>query len=139
MAPEVLRLGELDARACRICTGLLGRTLLEAPLRLVAVWPALREDDDSPEPRVRLADGRSVELRERTAELKRDLSLEQRAQLVSMLGELGLGREQLQEAGFLLFVGAAAPLAQLALDTLFAEGRASPGAVAELRRHLLPS
>lgn len=139
-ATETLRLGPLDARACRACTGVLGRMIQDAPARLAQVWPMLLErDGEEPEPRVRLPDGRSVELRERTAELKRELSLEQRAQLVTLLGELGLEREQLLEAAFVLFAGAPPPLAQLAVDALFSEGRAAPTAVAVLRKYLLPS
>jgi hypothetical protein len=106
----------------------------------LAVWPFLADDDDgSPEPRIRLANGSSVELRARTAELKRELTVEKRLELAELYGEIGLLREQLLEAGFVLSSEPGPELAQRALNVLFASDRAAPNAVALLRRHLLPS
>jgi hypothetical protein len=139
-AAPILGLGALPAQTCPACARALGGLLLERPALLTAIWPALAEPDDgTPEPRVRLADGRSVEVRERTAEMKRDLPVEKRAELAELLDGLGLLREALLEAGFVLQRDASAELAQRALDVLFAEGRATGAAVAVLRRHLLPS
>src|SRR5262245_22039969 len=83
--PELLRLGGFDASACRGCMAQLGRLLLDAPETLIRCWPLLAEDDDGePEPRIRRSDGSTAELREVTAELKRELSIEQRVQLAEM-------------------------------------------------------
>lgn len=135
-----LKLGPLPHRGCLACAPQLGKLIHEAPARLQAVWPLLADDDDgSPEPRVRAADGSSVELRQRTAELKKELSLEKRMELAEMLGELGLHREQLLEAGWVLAASPSPELAQRALDLLFGTGQAAPDALSLLRRHLLPS
>jgi hypothetical protein len=139
-SPTLLPLGALEARGCPICAWRLGRLLVETPDTLLLVWPLLADDDDgSPEPRVRLADGTSVELRQRTEELKRELSVEKRMALSEMYGELGLPREQLLEAGFVLSHEPPLELAQRALDVLFAPDRAAPHAVSLLRRFMLPS
>ena len=112
--------------------------LIERPTTFVSIWPLLAEDDDgSPEPKVRLSDGRTVELRERTAELKRELSMDKRLELAEMLGPLGLPREALLEAAFVL-TEATPELVQRAVDLLFSE-RTSPADVAQLERLLLPS
>jgi hypothetical protein len=137
---QAFQLGSSSERGCSACAQKLGRLLTVAPELLSPVWPLLLEEDDgSPEPRVRLADGRSVELRERTAELKRDLSVDERMRLAAMFGELGLAREQLLEAGFVLSTGPSDELAQRALDLIFSDDRASARSLELLRTHLLPS
>ncbi|MBS2026443.1 MAG: hypothetical protein JST54_00945 [Deltaproteobacteria bacterium] len=131
-------LGPLEARTCLPCARRLGVLLIERPTMFVSLWPVLAEDDDgSPEPKVRLSDGRTVELRERTAELKRELSMDKRLELAEMLGPLGLPREAILEAAFVLRE-AEPNLVQRALDLLFSE-RTSPADLAQLERLLLPS
>jgi hypothetical protein len=135
-----LRLGPLEAHACLGCVRQLGHALRSRPESLAAAFPDLRQaDDGSPEPRVRLADGRSVELRERTAQLKAELPLHKRVELVGLLGEIGLHREQVLEAAFVLTSDADRAQVQQVLALLFAPGRATPDAAALLRKQLLPS
>lgn len=123
---------------CPRCSTELGERLLAQPERFHDLWPALREDDDDPEPRVRLDDGTSIELRERTAELKRDLTVEERAELAYTFVALGLARESLLEAAFVLSAGPSPALRHRALALLFPEAPA-PSLLAELRSALYPS
>ena len=137
-ADDGLQLGPLASHACLPCARRLGMRLLERPTTFVPIWPLLADDDDgSSEPKVRLSDGRTVELRERTAEMKRELSMDKRVELAEMLGPLGLPREQLLEAAFVL-TEAEPPLAQRAMDVLFG-ARITLADVAQLERLLLPS
>ena len=138
-AAEPLRLGALPAECCLGCAWRLGRLIVESPQALVGVWPGLYEEDDgAPEPKVRLPDGRSVELRERTAALKQELPLEKRLALAEHLGQMGLLRERLLEAGWVLSTEARAELAQRALDLLFVPDLLDEEGVARLRPMLLP-
>lgn len=124
---------------CRDCAVRLGQSLVERPEAFADVWPLLvEEDDDEPEPRVRLADGTSIELRERSAQLKADLNPEERMQLAEMLATLGLGREHLLECGFVLSTEPPPPLAQRALVLLFSNTPPGP-AIASLRPRLFPT
>src|SRR4051812_42487669 len=105
-APEAVSLELHGAESCPGCLVRLGRTLVDAPLLLAGVWPVLAEPEDDghsePEPKVHMPDGRVVELKDRTAELKRDLRPEQRLQLARNLGLLGMHREQVLEVGHVL-------------------------------------
>lgn len=128
-----------EATFCRGCTALLGRTLLARPERLAHVWPMLvEEDDDEPEPRIRLADGTSIEVRERTAQLKADLTPDERLQLAETLAALGLAREHLLECGVVLSAEPSPALAQRALALLFSTTGAT-AAIGPLRASLFPS
>jgi hypothetical protein len=140
-ADEPLTLGSLASPLCPGCAWRLGRLLVESPSILEGVWPQLIEEDDgSPEPKVRLPDGQRVPLRERTEELKQQLTLEQRLQLAENYAELGLERSHLLELGFVLSREPSAALAQHALDALFAaDKKLAADAVDRLRPLLLPS
>jgi hypothetical protein len=128
-----------EATFCPSCAALLGRTLLARPERLAHVWPLLvEEEDDDPEPRIRLADGTSIEVRERSAQLKAELSPDERMQLAEMLATLGLAREHLLECGFVLSTEPSPALAQRALALLFST-TAPTAAIAPLRATLFPS
>jgi hypothetical protein len=118
----------------------LGRTLLDSARLLSAVWPALLEedDDDDPEPRVRLPDGRLVELREHTAELKRDLAPDQRLQLARTLQRLGLKREAILECGHVLAAEPSLPIARAALAILMTQEGLPDDALTRLRAALFP-
>ncbi len=131
----------LGTQICYPCSARLGRVLVSDPEPLAAIWPALKAEDDDgePEPKVRLADGRSVELRERTAEMKKDLPLDQRMRLAMTLGELGLYREQMLECGFILSAEPPEVLARLALSVLFANKMELREPMERLRAVLFPS
>jgi hypothetical protein len=107
---------------------------------LVHVWPDLRddEDEDEPEPRVRLPDGRLVELREHTAELKRDLGPDKRLQLALTLGRLGLARESILECGHVLASEPSVAVARAALALLLSQEGLPADAVGRLRAVLFP-
>jgi hypothetical protein len=138
-ANPALRLGELDASCCLACAWRVGRLVVGTPHALVLVWPTLWEDEDEgPEPKVRLPDGTSVELRSRTAELKQELTVEKRLELAVVMGEMGLARERLLEAGYVLSTEASADLAQKALDLLFVRQHLGDDAIGRLRPLLLP-
>ena len=122
---------------CPRCATELGRQLQAQPERFVGLWPALKEDDDDPEPRVRLDDGTSIELRERTAELKQDLSVAERAELVQTFVALGLGRESLLEAAYVLSTEPPPTLTHRALALIFVEPP-TPSQITELRTALFP-
>jgi hypothetical protein len=141
LAPVSLQLARFGATACVACATRLGRLLVSSPEVLVPIWPLLvdAEDDLEPEPQVRRADGTVVELRQATAELKRELDLEARMQLAVMYGELGMHREQIQEAGHVLGEAHSPQLAQRAVDLLFSEALCSPSAIAQLRGRLFPA
>jgi hypothetical protein len=139
--PErLLALTPLGAATCLGCSRRLGALIGEQPDSLVDVWPLLASDDDDadPEPRIRRSDGTTVELRQATAELKRELSLEARLELAESLGQLGLHRERLLEYAFVLAAEPAPPLAERALELLFTSP-VSPGALEVLRSRLLPN
>jgi hypothetical protein len=132
----------LATQFCPPCAARLGRSLVADPRPLAAVWPGLIEeeedDDGEAEPRVRLDDGRSVELRERTAELKKDLPVEARMQLAMTLGELGMHREQMLECAYVLSTEPPEKLGRLALSVLFLQPVAVDEPLAHLRRVLFP-
>ena len=133
-------LGPLAAECCPSCAVRLGRTLLDSARLLAAVWPALLEDDDDhePEPRVRLPDGRLVELREHTAELKRELGPDQRLQLARTLEQLGLKREAILECGHVLAAEPSLPLARAAIALLMSRDGLPDDALVQLRAALFP-
>jgi hypothetical protein len=114
---------------------------VEAPLALTDIWPLLSEEEDplEPEPTVQRSDGSTVELRQLTAEMKRDLSVEDRMKLAELYGEIGLRREQLEECGRVLVAASAVALAQRALDVLFSRELCSPLGLEELRGRLFPA
>jgi hypothetical protein len=140
-AEECLSVDSLATQFCHPCAARLGRTLVTDPRPLGAVWPGLVEeedDGDEAEPRVRMDDGRSVELRQRTAELKKDLPVQARMQLAMTLGELGLHREQMLECGYVLSTQPPETLARLALSVLFLQPVAADEPLARLRQVLFP-
>ena len=131
----------LGTQVCYPCSARLGRVLVTDPKPLAAVWPALQEEEDEdgePEPKVRLADGRSVELRQRTEEMKKELPLDQRMRLAMTLGELGLHREQMLECGYILSTEPPETLARLALSVLFANKMELRDPLERLRAALFP-
>ncbi|HZI07087.1 MAG TPA: hypothetical protein VEZ71_23910, partial [Archangium sp.] len=82
---------------------------------------------------------KTVELRQVIAEMKRELSVEDRMKLAEMYGEIGLIREQLEECGRVLVAASAPALAQRALDVLFSPELCSPRGIEELRGRLFPA
>jgi hypothetical protein len=138
---DALALKGFAAFGCATCVGRLGRLLGENPEALGAVWPVLWRDDDDdedgePEPRVTLPDG---QLRERTAELKRELPVQARLQLAGTYGELGMHREQVLECGFILAAAADERLSAHALALLFGHRFTAPDALDRLRAVLFPA
>lgn len=134
-----LEVERFSAHACQPCAVRLGRILVSAPEALVGVWPVLHEvDDGEPEPKVRLSDGRSVELRQHTAELKKELTVDKRLELAHTYGELGLHREQLLECGHVLSVEPPIELAQSALNLLVGHRFTARDALSRLRVALFP-
>ena len=128
--------------ACATCVQWLGQMLLHEDPRLRVVFPALSErddDDDEPEPTVQRPDGSKVELRTLTAELKQDLTSEQRAKLAGMYVDMEMLREAVLEAAKVLASEEPAPepIAS-ALRVLFSHPVSAPDAVELLRPLLLP-
>ena len=119
----------------------MGQLLVEQPTRVLDIWPLLSDDEDplEAEPRVQRSDGSTVELRQLTAEMKRDLSVEDRVKLVDIYGDIGLIREQLEECGRVLVAAPSAALAQRALDVLFSPELCSPRGLEDLRGQLYPA
>lgn len=136
-----LTLPRFGGSSCQGCIRRVGVLLVEAPKTLTDIWPLLGEEEDEsePEPRVQRADGSTVELRQLTAELKRDLTVEERMKLVELYGEIGLVREQLEECGRVLVAAPSAELTQRALDVLFSRELCSPLGLDELRGRLFPA
>ncbi|PTL83353.1 hypothetical protein DAT35_15340 [Vitiosangium sp. GDMCC 1.1324] len=118
----------------------MGHLLVEAPASVTDIWPLLSEDedDDSVEPSVQRPDGTTVELRQLTAELKRELSVEDRMKLAELYGDIGLRREQLEECGRVLVAAPSAELTQRALNVLFSPELCSPRGLEDLRGRLFP-
>jgi hypothetical protein len=132
-------LDPLGGESCPSCLARLGRTLVDLPRALIKVWGALAEEDDhEPEPRVRLPDGRLVELRERTAELKRDLGPEKRLELARTLGQLGLRREAIVECGHVLAAEPPRYVARAAVAFLMSQKGMPKDALARIRAALFP-
>jgi hypothetical protein len=119
----------------------VGHLLVEEPTLLTDIWPLLSEDPDldEPEPLVQRADGRTVELRQVIAEMKRELTVEDRMKLAETYGDIGLIREQLEECGRVLVAAASVALAQRALDVLFSHELCSPRGLEELRGRMFPA
>lgn len=140
-ASPALNLPRFGGASCQECARRVGLLVVESPAVLTDIWPLLaeEEDDDEPEPMVQRADGRSVQLRQLTAELKRDLTVEDRMKLAEMYGDIGLVREQLEECGRVLVAAPATELAQRALDVLFSPELCSPLGLDPLRGHLFPA
>ncbi|MFL5353549.1 hypothetical protein [Archangium sp.] len=140
-ASPALNLPRFGGASCQECARRVGLLVVESPTALTDIWPLLGEevDEDEPEPMVQRPDGRSVQLRQVTAELKRDLSVEDRMKLAELYGDIGLVREQLEECGRVLVAAPAAALAQRALDVLFSPELCSPLGLDELRGHLFPA
>ncbi len=142
---DALSIERFGAFSCPTCSVRLGRLLVDRPQALEAIWPALMprasegDEDDEPEPKVRLEDGRLVELRERTAELKRELPIAARVQLASTYGDLGMHREQLLECGYVLASEPGDAIGGQALRVLFNHRFTSPDALERLRVILFPS
>jgi hypothetical protein len=139
---ELVDVPSQSARACRACLARLGAMVLDGDLRAMALWPALLhtdDDDDGPEPTLQLADGRRVELRERTAALKADLTPEQRAELTGTYVTIGLFREAVLEAATVLRGDAPPAAATAALEWLLAPPLGRPGVVDAVRGLLRPS
>ena len=145
-SPAVL-MPRFGTAACHECAGRIGR-LVQASAGAGALgtvselWPLLTlpdEDDLEPEPRVRKSDGTVVELREVTAEMKRDLPLEKRMQLAETYGSLGMLREQIQECGFILGNAKDHDLLQRAFDVLFSRTLYRPKDLEHLRGRLFPA
>lgn len=139
-ASPALNLPRFGGASCPECARRVGLLVVESPSALTDIWPLLaEEEDDEPEPLVQRSDGRSVQLRQVTAELKRDLSVEDRVKLVELYGDIGLVREQLEECGRVLVAAPPAALAQRALDVLFSPELCSPLGLDQLRGHLFPA
>lgn len=129
-----------DQRACERCARRLGMMLKDEEPLLFTIFPVLRvdqEEDEEPEPTVRLPDGRRVELRERTAELKKDLTMDQRAELAGTYVQIGLHREAVLEAGVVLSSGVLSA-SERVLAILFKAPLSAPDAVERVRPLLLP-
>jgi len=137
----VLPVDRLRGACCLSCAARLGTAVVEAPGSLLGVWPLLADGEDplEPEPRVRRPDGTTVELRQVTAELKRELTVEARMKLADTYGELGMLREQILECGQVLLARPEIPLAQRALALLFSDRLCAPGALPALRGRLFPA
>ncbi|MCI0570637.1 MAG: hypothetical protein L0Y66_07790 [Myxococcaceae bacterium] len=137
-AQTAVPLGRPASVACLDCATRLGRLLAHAPGELAGVWPVLAEvdDDTEPEPRVRDASGQVRELRDVTAELKKELTLEARAELAETYGDLEMYREQVQECGVILEVAKEPALVERALALLFSPHLCAPSAVEQLRLRL---
>jgi hypothetical protein len=140
-ASPALRLPRFGGSSCQGCARRVGHLLVEVPTTLTDIWPLLSEDEDSlePEPRVQRADGSTVELRQLTAEMKRELTIEDRMKLAELYGEIGLIREQLEECGRVLAAATTVELVQRALDVLFSPELCSPLGLDELRGRLFPA
>jgi hypothetical protein len=136
---EFLTLGA-EGAACERCALRLGMMLKEQEPILFSIFPVLRErddDDGEPEPTVRLPDGRRVELRERTAELKKDLTMDQRAELTGTYVQIGLHKEAVLEAGVVLSSGVLSA-SERVLPILFSQPLSAPDALERVRPLLLP-
>ena len=136
---EWLELERFGTQSCRGCATRLGRLLVDAPEAFFSVWPSLIEDEsDEPEPKIRMPDGSSVEVRARTAELKKELTVEARLQLAQTYGELGMHREQLLECGVILSLEPSREIAQGAMKILTRHKFVAPDAIDRLRPALFP-
>lgn len=136
---QYLELPRHAAQSCFSCATRLGRLLVDAPMALGSIWPILfEEDQDEPEPKVRLPDGRYVELRDHTAELKRELTTEARMELAGTYGMIGLHREQILECGYVLSTEPPAELATRALQMLLSARFTAPDVLRRLREVLFP-
>lgn len=136
-----LTVAHLSGASCVNCPPRLGRLIFDRPELMVGLFPGLideAEDEIAPEPRVRLADGRSVELREHTAELKKSLTPAQRAELAGSYVELELWREATLEAAQALCEGVTEKDAEAALGVLFHPRIALPTAAVAVRGLLFP-
>jgi hypothetical protein len=140
-ASPALDLPRFGGSSCQECARRVGLLLVEAPTTLTDIWPLLFEDEDvlEAEPKVQRADGTTVELRQLTAELKRDLSVEDRMKLAELYGDIGLTKEQLEECGRVLVAAPAVALAQRALNVLFSRELCSPLGLEVLRGRLFPA
>ncbi len=130
-----------NAKACHACVSRLGTLLLEQDLAVAAIWPALRHqvEEEGDEPIVRLPDGRVVELRERTAELKEQLSLEKRAALARTYVEIGMYREAVMEAALVLSQSENSQALAAALEVLLTPPLGRPRAAESVRVLLRPN
>ncbi|QRK05331.1 hypothetical protein JQX13_34795 [Archangium violaceum] len=140
-ASPALLLPRFAGSSCQGCARRVGHLLVEEPSLLTDIWPLLSEEDDEleAEPTVQRADGSTVELRQLTAEMKRDLSIEDRMKLAELYGDIGLIREQLEECGRVLVAASTVTLAQRALDVLFSPELCSPRGLEDLRGRLFPA
>src|SRR3954469_17870981 len=123
--------------ACARCAMQLGTLIKDLDRSLITIWPALIEEDDEPEPIVRLGDGRRVELRQHTAELKKDLTVDQRAELADTYVKIGLLREAILEVAEVLSSGTKEASAKV-IPLLFKEPLSAPYAVERVRPSLPP-
>src|SRR5262249_23285260 len=141
-ASPALNLPRFGGASCQECVRRVGHLLVEAPTKVTSIWPLLAEDDsedeDSLEPSVQRPGGSTGGLRQLTAELKRELSVEDRMKLAELYGDIGLRREQLEECGRVLVAAPSVALAQRALDVLFSPEVCSPLGLEELRGALFP-
>ncbi len=137
---ELVPFAALNEHGCHACVRRLGVVLSELSPGLFLLWPPFGEPEDlDPEPRIRLPDGRSVELRAHTAELKKDLDTLSRAKLAQMYLGMGLLKEALDEVGVVLSGDFNLESASLALTVLFDPRVFNPSAMAGLRAILQPS
>lgn len=130
-----LAIAPLGATACVDCAARVGRLFVDQRELALAIFPGLIEEAEEigPEPRVRLADGRSVELREHTAELKKTLTPSQRTELAESYVALEMWREATLEAAQALREGVADELAERAFAVLFHPRIAVPIAAVAIR------
>jgi len=140
-ASPALNLPRFAGSSCQECARRVGHLLVNAPTTLTDIWPLLVDDEDEleAEPKVQRADGTTVELRQLTAELKRDLTIEDRMKLAELYGEIGLIREQLEECGRVLAAAPPVDLSQRALNVLFSRELCSPLGLDQLRGYLFPA
>jgi len=137
-SPRVYRLPQPGESACERCASRLGDLFFDEP-RLARIWPSLSdtEDDDEPEPMVRLSDGSKVELKSRTEELKKDLTPAQRAELMVTYVELRMLKEAVLEGARVLREGGDEEKERV-LSVLFSLPLAAKDASEQLKPFLLP-
>lgn len=134
---ESIPFGETQDVVCPRCALQLGTMINALDQTLLTIWPALIDEDLEPEPMVRLSDGRRVELRQHTAELKTELTVEQRAELANTYVKIGLLREAILEAAHVLQSGVKDASGKV-IGLLFQEPLSAPDAIERVRPFLLP-
>ncbi|MDQ3264736.1 MAG: hypothetical protein M3Y59_13885 [Myxococcota bacterium] len=141
-ATQAVSLDRFGAHSCGECVGRLGKLVGAGAPSLLELWPMLADDESEalePEPKVRRNDGSSVELREVTAELKRELTPDKRVQLAVTYGGLSMWREQILECAQVLQSDAPQEVVQQATDLLFSRALYRSRDLETLRGRLYPA